>query len=218
MRRYLFIATFILLNFSLVAKPLVVVIDPGHGGTNKGVVYEDIEEKDLTLALAKKIAIFIRKHSNITVYLTRTVDHNVSMKKRIRFINEKKPDIFLSIHFNAQILLKTNRGFEIYYPSDFLDKTPKEIFVNYDRINRSFKYGALFKKEYFKTNLTTTWKLPLSLFKAHGNLKLLNESHYPGLLLEIAYLTNADDRSCIENPKFVSDVAWYILSVLKQIK
>ena len=202
----------------LSARPLVVVIDAGHGGKNKGVVYNAIEEKDLTLELAQKIAFFIRKHSNIKVFMTRTTDKNVSMNQRIKFINQMKPDIFLSIHFNAQILLKSNRGFEIYYPADHLERSPQEIFANYDRINRSFKYGALFKKRYFKTNLTTMWKLPLNLFKAHRNLKLLNESKHPGLLLEIAYLTNPDDRSCIENPKFVNDVAWYILSALKQIK
>lgn len=215
--RYLPVLLFFF-TLSLSAKPLVVVLDPGHGGSNKGVVYKDIEEKDLTLALAKKVAAFIRSKSDIVVHLTRTGDYNVSMKRRIDIINSKKPDVFLSLHFNAQILLKSNRGFEIYYPVDHLDKTPEKIFANYDRINRSFKYGALFKKHFFKTNLNTMWKLPLSLFKAHTRLKLLNDARYPGLLLEVAYLTNPDDRACIENPKFVADVAWYILKVLKQIE
>ncbi len=215
------ISVFLLLlsvSISLFARPLVVVIDPGHGGTNTGVIYKDIVEKQLTLILARKVVSFIRQHSSIIVYLTRTEDRTVTMKERIATIDRYHPDLFISLHFNAQILIQSNRGFEIYYPKDKTDLPPQEFFVNYDRINRSFFYGTIFKKHYLKSKLYTTWKLPLNLFKAHWNLKLLNDAHYPGLLLEVAYVTNPEDRSCIENPAFTRDIAVYILSALKEIQ
>jgi N-acetylmuramoyl-L-alanine amidase len=200
-------------------RKFTVIIDPGHGGNNLGAVSGEIEEKDLTLELALKIRAFFNKHgkNDIEVIFTRTTDVDLPVRSRVELIEKIKPDLFISLHFNSQKFFSTNRGFEIYYPPDVLDKDSSTTVLKYDRANRSFLYGNLFKNLFFKANLHTTWKLPFNLFTQKYDLLMFDETTAPGLLLEIAYLTSPLDRACIENPEFIADIAWYIYETIVKI-
>lgn len=75
----------------------VVVIDPGHGGYDSGIRYDEIKEKEIALDLAKKMTeILLGLKKN--VYLTRKIDHYLSIDERILQANQWNPDVFLSIH------------------------------------------------------------------------------------------------------------------------
>lgn len=215
----LFFFTLVFLISSSLFAQFTVYIDPGHGGGNKGAIAGGIEEKDLTLELALKLKAFFKKHPDpgIKVVFSRTSDKDLLIKKRVKEIEKVKPDLFISLHFNSQKFLTTTRGFEIYYPADALNKAPKEMAEKYDRANKSFYYGKLFKDLYFKANIHTTWKLPFNLFTQKYGLKLFDETTVPGLLLEIAYLTSPEDRACVENKDFMADIAWYIYDAIKKI-
>jgi N-acetylmuramoyl-L-alanine amidase len=75
----------------------VVVIDPGHGGYDYGILSKDATEKDTDLALAKDLSMALTK-KGVTVYLTRRADQYVPIRDRILFSNGKAPDLFISIH------------------------------------------------------------------------------------------------------------------------
>jgi N-acetylmuramoyl-L-alanine amidase len=219
LKKFLFILI-LLTFFSLAAeKKFKVVIDPGHGGTNIGAVSGNIEEKDLTLALAAKIRAFFRKHpaEGIEIVFTRMDDSSMPIKERVEFIEQHQPDLFISLHFNSQKVLSTNRGFEIYYPPDFVSKDPASTALFYDKVNRSFYFGSIFRDLYFKANLHTTWRLPLNMFSQKYNFGLFDDTTVPGLLLEVAYISSPEDRACIENPLFTADVAWFIYDAIIQI-
>lgn len=211
----------ILLSFFTICaeRKFRVVIDPGHGGTNTGAISGNIVEKELTLALAAKIRAFFRKHpvENVEIFFTRTDDVSMTIKERVEFIEKIQPDLFISLHFNSQKVLATNRGFEIYYPADFIDKKLENTALSYDRANRSFYYGSVFRDLYFKANLNTTWRLPLNMFSQKYNFGLFDDSAVPGLLLEIAYISSPEDRACIENRIFTADVAWYIYDAIVKL-
>lgn len=200
-------------------KKFKVVIDPGHGGTNTGAVSGGIAEKELTLALAAKIRAFFRKHPapGIEIIFTRTEDVSMTIKERVELIEQQQPDLFISLHFNSQKVLTTNRGFEIYYPADFVSKDTASTALFYDKVNRSFNYGSIFRDLYFKANLHTTWRLPLNMFSQKYNFGLFDDTTVPGLLLEVAYLSSPEDRACIENPLFTADVAWFIYDTIIKI-
>jgi len=219
LKKFLFILI-LLTFFSLSAeKKFKVVIDPGHGGINTGAVSGNIEEKDLTLALATKIRAFFRKHpvEGIEILFTRMDDSSMSIKERVEFIEQHQPDLFISLHFNSQKVLSTNRGFEIYYPPDFVSKDTASTALFYDKVNRSFYFGSIFRDLYFKANLHTTWRLPLNMFSQKYNFGLFDDTTVPGLLLEVAYISSPEDRACIENPLFTADVAWFIYDTIIQI-
>lgn len=79
-----------------------VVVDPGHGGENKGALsYTGKYEKELVLQLAQRLMRRLSQHSNVKVILTRDSDRDVSYGRRIRMANEAQADLFISIHCNA---------------------------------------------------------------------------------------------------------------------
>lgn len=81
-------------------KNLVIVVDPGHGGTEKGACAFKLQEKAINLQIAKKLRSELKK-SGAKVYLTRSKDKNVGLYDRTAFAIEKEADILLSIHQNS---------------------------------------------------------------------------------------------------------------------
>jgi N-acetylmuramoyl-L-alanine amidase len=78
----------------------VVVIDPGHGGYDYGLITQDAKEKDMDLSLAKDLFNPFSK-KGVAVFITRKADQNSSLADRITFSNSKSPDLFMSIHASS---------------------------------------------------------------------------------------------------------------------
>jgi len=96
-----------------------IVIDPGHGGRDAGAVgHKKYREKVVVLQTSKKLRDILVKRG-YTVYMTRNGDNFVKLRKRTKFANKKKADLFLSIHANS--VPKRNRkkaqGIETYFLS-----------------------------------------------------------------------------------------------------
>jgi len=88
----------------VVHRDFVVVIDPGHGGTNDGchAHADDALEKDVTLAISRDLADTLRElMPHAEVVLTRESDATMTLAERVRFANSIGGDLFLSIHANA---------------------------------------------------------------------------------------------------------------------
>ena len=92
---------------------LVVVLDPGHGGSDSGACGYGLREKDLTLKIANYCKAKLQEYSHVEVYMTRTGDTDNNLANRVNFANQYNPDIFVSIHINAV----GGRGAEVYYPN-----------------------------------------------------------------------------------------------------
>jgi len=85
------------------------VIDAGHGGYDFGIRFETASEKDMGLDLAKDLNALLTKKGK-KVFLVRKADQYVSLSERINFVNQKNPDVFISLHFSL------SRNFVIYSP------------------------------------------------------------------------------------------------------
>lgn len=81
-------------------KPIVVVIDPGHGGENLGGEYEDYTEKEMTIIVAKAMKEELEKYEGITVYMTRTGDEELSLDERCAYAESVDADFLFCLHFN----------------------------------------------------------------------------------------------------------------------
>ena len=83
-------------------KKITVVIDPGHGGDDKGgISANNIYEKDLALSIAKEIK-ELNKNDKINIILSREEDKNISVKERVLFSKANKADLFVSIHVDGE--------------------------------------------------------------------------------------------------------------------
>ncbi|HEO8418171.1 N-acetylmuramoyl-L-alanine amidase [Niallia sp. FSL W8-0635] len=78
-----------------------IFIDAGHGGTDSGAVGNGLQEKVLTLTIAKKIENLLKNYENTSVKMSRTSDTTLSLSQRTDAANAWGADFFLSIHINA---------------------------------------------------------------------------------------------------------------------
>jgi len=92
----------------------LVVIDPGHGGEDPGAVGgKGSHEKDVALAIAKRLKRIINWDSRMRAVLTRTDDYYVSLRKRVAFAMSRRADLFISIHADAA-KRRSARGASVY--------------------------------------------------------------------------------------------------------
>ena len=87
-----------------------IVLDPGHGGDDRGARGHRTREKELTLDLAKRVEQNL-VGNGIRVVLTRTSDRTVSLEKRVEWARVKGADLFVSLHFNSG---SSAKGIETY--------------------------------------------------------------------------------------------------------
>ena len=158
-----------------------IYLDPGHGGVDSGTTYRNIYEKDINLTLCKKLREKLISYG-ATVYLTRENDKDLSLTKKNRkrsdlinrayLINKVKPDIYLSIHLN--------------YLSD---TRYKGLQIFYNNKNKENKELAKSLTNYIKEK-TYNVRIP----KYNSSYYMYNNITSPGVLIEVGFLSNADDR------------------------
>ena len=79
----------------------VIVIDPGHGGENRGTIEYDHDEKLMTMTTAMAMYEELLLYDDVEVYLTHTEDVDMSLKERAEFAESVEADFLFSIHYNA---------------------------------------------------------------------------------------------------------------------
>ena len=96
-----------------VGKVQTVVLDPGHGGHDKGQVSRYGAEKDFALDVARKLRPILQA-KGLRVVMTREGDYFVPLEVRAKIANSARNSIFVSIHFNATNDDPNATGFEIF--------------------------------------------------------------------------------------------------------
>ena len=84
--------------------PPLIVIDPGHGGTQKGAIGScNVEEKSVTLDISIQLARLLHTSGRARVLLTRTTDTTLELRERTRLANKAQARLFISI--NIKIII-----------------------------------------------------------------------------------------------------------------
>ena len=187
-------------DFPLIGK--VIYIDIGHGGNDPGAMYKNILEKDINLEIGKKIEQNLLKKGAI-VYLTRYGDYDLSvtntinnkrsdLSRRGNLINKSGCDLFISIHLNAE---ETGvwRGAQVFYNS---------------KLVKNKKIAETIQK-YFKKNLNSDRKA-----KVDNSLYLLKRIDRPGVLLELGFLSNSNDRYLLKQENYQNKIADTIMNAI----
>ena len=94
-----------------------IAIDPGHGGDDTGTRGPDgTLEKDITLAVARRLRNRIESQLGLRVVLIRNADTTVALDERAAIANNNRADLFISLHANASVR-ETATGAEVFYLS-----------------------------------------------------------------------------------------------------
>jgi len=113
------ISTFSMEPVERAVQKYVVVLDPGHGGTDSGAENQNgissESESRLTLKIANYVKQELEKSSQFVVYMTRTDDSYVGLSERVNYAASKNADILVSLHLNSADS-KTANGAEILVP------------------------------------------------------------------------------------------------------
>jgi len=171
-------------------KPLRILLDPGHGGDDDGACSDNppLKEKELTLALAKKIAGHLKK-AGMHVDLTRTHDTTLTLDERVGLARKKKADIFLSIHANHADNAEAT-GVETYvlppsgYPGTAEGSRPRGWQIgNRNDYHNTLLGFSIHSKLAVQTNATDRGLKRQSFF-------VLRETSCPAVLFEFGFLSN----------------------------
>lgn len=95
---------------------VVVVLDPGHGGSDKGTTGFGLLEKDINLKIALACKAELEQYHGVTVYMTRTTDTYVNLDDRTTMAQNWGANVIVSIHINYSSSASAS-GAEIYYPN-----------------------------------------------------------------------------------------------------
>ncbi len=162
----------------------LVVLDPGHGGSDPGGTVGNFYEKNYNLDIALRCEAIL-KAKGINVVMTRTTDVFVGLDERANFANTKNASLFVSIHNN--IMPTGYKGsMTLYYPSSYDGKAYAQIIQN----NMVKDLG--------------TYDLGL---RARGDLVVIKKTKMPAVLAEVACMSHEDDLKLLNTEAFIQKSA-----------
>ncbi|OGX15493.1 MAG: hypothetical protein A2166_05010 [Omnitrophica WOR_2 bacterium RBG_13_41_10] len=205
-----------------------VVIDPGHGGNDPGAIGRSgLREKDVTLDLAKRLDRLL-KLQGLDVVLTRSSDRFVPLSTRVDIARRAQPDLFISIHANAN-RVRSLSGFEVYYISSGIDdfKRAKETALEEDlRLAGScFASNSLYLKAtlwdmIYNYNRAESIELGRAICRAvdrnldtriigvkGANFHVLRGEYIPAVLVEMGFLSNYNEERMLKNSYYRQRIA-----------
>ena len=181
-----------------VSKPLyqkTIFLDAGHGGPDSGALYRNIYEKDINLSIVKKLEKKLTD-KGAKVFLTRDGDYDLSvpytvnrkrsdLSRRSNMINRSQCDLYISIHLNADTST-TYHGAQVFYDS---------------KVKQNKKIAEIIQSD-LKQYLYTTREV-----KQKNDMYLFHRLEKPGVLVEIGYITNPNDRYLLLQNEYQEKVA-----------
>jgi len=178
---------------SLLLKNLVIGVDAGHGGTNKGAFgLTGIMEKDMTLLLAKELQQALEAEG-ATVLMSRTTDTTFNNHDRYNYFRDLNPHLVLSIHLNSSADPIRTKGIGLFY---------KHIGF------RSLSQVLLQE--------LTAFGLPEYALVGNFNFLLNGFTEFPNALVETLFVSNPEEEANVLNPDYRKGIAEAIVRGLKK--
>lgn len=164
-----------------------VVIDPGHGGVDGGSIGSGYTEKDITLQIALQLGAALEQRGCTVIY-TRSTDTALSERvsedlfQRVMISNDAQADAFISIHLNSSEYISS--GFEVW--SSFSD-------------TRSYSLAQTLNDTLSALNYTEAREMR---DQDESNLLVLALNEAPSVLLELGFITSAEDMRVLADAAF----------------
>lgn len=188
-----------LVNYNGIFVDKVIYLDAGHGGPDPGAVHKNLKESDINLSFCKILGNRLEQLGATVLYI-REGDYDLSSTKngrkrsdlsnRIKAINDAKPDIYISVHVNSDPN-PTWYGAQVFYNN----KNEKNIILA-EKIGNSLKKANVSKRKISKIN----------------NIYMYDRINYPGILLEVGFISNYGDRKDMQSQKYIENFSNVVIS------
>jgi len=213
-----------------------VVIDPGHGGDERGARGPGgLEEKALALQLAFRLKSALESSLGVRVLLTRDSDRSVRLDERTSLANNNKADVFLSLHANgafgqgpagAQVLTLASEGYASPPPPSAAPAASMPVFGGGSRsieiipwetaqirwMGESERLAALVHAE-LGTRVTMHPRSP-----SRAALRVLVGANMPALLIEAGFLTNAGQEKALASDQMQNQIVQGIVAAIARFR
>lgn len=181
----------------------VIVVDAGHGGRAVGAVKQGVEEKTVDLELVHALDDYMKSHMSekIGVYYTRLDDSNPTLEQRVQLANKADADLFISIHNNSSSSGKMSslNGTQVMYSESYAGEHTSERFA-----------------EICLDNVCqTTGNERIGLMRG-DSIYIIRNSIAPVALIEVGFMTNADDLANLQDRAYQDKVAEGIFKAIQQ--
>lgn len=211
---------------------LTIVVDPGHGGTETGAIGPGgLQEKDVTLEIARRVAATLPRVISCRTVLTRDADVVISLDDRTSVANHEKADLYLSIHANSSRAASA-QGSETYYLSlEASDKIAQEVASRENAAagggaaaaapgsgdpNLDFILWDLAQSAHLKesSELAEAIQVELNSISNTGSrgikqapFRVLVGATMPAVLVEVAFISNPEEEKRLRSPEFQQTLA-----------
>lgn len=165
-------------------KPCII-LDPGHGGKDPGTLWGEVYEKDVNLAITKKLE-QILVGQGYQVIMTRDEDKRVVLKERVQIAEENQGDLFVSIHQNALENDTVTEGMEIY---------------------SSKTSGSEDLAEYIWDSLLSKTGAKDKGISKNSDLFVLDNTTMPACLIETGFITSSRERELLLDEEYQQKIA-----------
>ena len=215
------------------ARPLVIAIDPGHGGQDPGAIGPSGRyEKHAVLAISKELARQINATPGMKAYLVRDNDVYVERPQRARKARAAKADMFVSIHADAadnrsswgsSVYVLSLRGASSQHARWLADKENASDLVGGVRLTRDTLSNVLLdlaQSGHMKASQDAAGHVLTSLKglgKTHkpqiefANFEVLRNSDMPAMLVETGFISNPDEEKRLFDSAYQRKVASAVL-------
>jgi N-acetylmuramoyl-L-alanine amidase len=212
-----------------------IVIDPGHGGKDPGALgVNGMQEKDIVLTVAKKVAAILEKETAFKVILTRDRDTYIPLEERTAIANTREADLFVSIHANSAPNNHAS-GVETYFLSlatsreemqaaarenaasssqiSDLQKILQDLMQN-SKIEESARLAGCVQGELVNGLQQKHDVKNLGVKKAP--FIVLIGAQMPAVLTEIAFLSNEEEVRRLRDERYLEAIARHIVAGVRQ--
>lgn len=229
------------------ADALRVLLDPGHGGVDRGTTKEHIFESEINLKISQQLKALLKEDPRFKVKTTRENDTTVSLAQRAQQAVSQNADILLSIHVNSSPEGRA-RGAEFYFQNQLApdeesmylahqesaDGLPGELepYPTVLKIRSSPEVKAIvndlldssrvLQSSFLSKNLKKNWS-GYKKINSHSRIRqapffVLSQARIPAALVEVGFLTNSEDYKDLTNPVAQKRMAQNIYSALIEYK
>lgn len=243
---FLLFIMFTALTFAQGSSKFVVILDPGHGGKDFGTIYNGFVEKNISLNIALKVGKLLEADPAVDVVYTRRNDAFIDMDERAGIANKASGDVFVSFHCNSESK-KVASGTETYFVEVTknvasiemakrensvltLEKDYKTRYEGFDVNNPEVISGALALQEAVQNkSIDLAGKIQEGFMEIkrksrgvkQGPFWLLNNVAMPGVLIEMGFLSSADEglyvNSDFGQDELAKSIAASILAYKKEL-
>lgn len=198
--------------------PLVIVIDPGHGGIDPGADVADVHEADVMLALALELAAALGRIEGVQPAVTRADDTFVPLQERLTLARGARADLFISLHADAlegvqasgasvytltskaaeaasQRMAERHESGDLLAGVDLSGQGDEVAMVLQDLVRVETAASGERFADQLVIAMRDTGAVLNSRPRRQAELAVLNAADFPSILLEVGFLSNPDDRT-----------------------